>query len=154
MLDLTELSRLVGCTLLRAPGYSSLQVTLCLMLPRVTSLSCCLLYFLFTCSLNIFFKSLFIFFKFRIPACLLGQFTAEIVRLLRVMVGSVDTAFKNYKHRPLLNELFSLVVKCHLSPSPDDQTCGPSPLVRSLCQSSEVQYLPLCDDIMVRSVMK
>ncbi|XP_041359859.1 protein inturned-like isoform X2 [Gigantopelta aegis] len=85
----------------------------------------------------------------KLSASLLSQFTVEIVRLIRVLLGSLDTAFKHCKHHPLLNELFSLVVRCHFSASPGDQNCYPSPLVRSLCQSSEVQYLPLCDDIML-----
>ncbi|XP_048243653.1 protein inturned-like isoform X1 [Haliotis rufescens] len=90
---------------------------------------------------------------------------ADIVRLLRFLVGSVEDALRQNKHRHLVDEIFSLLFKSisgetrsgpvnqiHNHPSlvkaAVNQNLSLPPLVGTFAHSGHVQYLPLSDEIM------
>ncbi|KAK6172811.1 hypothetical protein SNE40_016396 [Patella caerulea] len=81
----------------------------------------------------------------RISSYLLNVLKDELVRLLQVLFGSVDSAFKNNKHHKQLNHILGVIFRCQL----DTDINKFSSINRLLCHTPHVQYLPLPSDIML-----
>ena len=89
---------------------------------------------------------------FRISKYLLNILKEDIVRLLQVLYGSIESAFKTVSNHKVLNSVFGIIIKCGIDNVYTDLT-SPSPVPCSinklLTHTNHVQYLPLPPDILV-----